>query len=523
LLKSVKAKSYSSLAKYGILIILCVVAIALVDTVISNISDFQYDEKYNFLKLFLSTQAGTAFFVALSAAFIAVQFVSLYYIRQYLRYESRLFAVFYKIALSFHFAMIAILIIAVATISINNQYPFELLEMAVGIGSTFASIVFFLLSKKLFDWYRKVGNKVILVFALAFLLLGATKIIFELGIFFALYDYNEIITPLTIVEFPDYKENAFLSFFEDAYWILAPGSFFLLWLGTVFLIQSYKKMIGRNKYRLLTVLSIIIFAPTPIGIYVNESDIGNFVDPVAFYTFTTFNATIAAILFFVTFSSLSKSIAAEHYLKNYLFITGLGLFLYFISDQATIEQHPFPPYGLITLVFLCMSSYLVFVGLLSSAISISRNADLRKTVLTILKQKFLYDISLGQLQSENEMHVRKIMQSIQDSNLATDVIPLESNEVNEMVDNVLSQLQDIKLEEDLKKGYYSLQLNCVKCHKFHRIHVRIAGDVPVDSTNTEYPKSDKLKCEQCGSLISFSGTNHLVVGAYTLTEHAQNP
>ena len=78
---------------------------------------------------------------------------------------------------------------------------------------------------------------------------------------------------------------------------------------------------------------------------------------------------LLAILFFVTFSSLSKSIRVEHRLKNYLFITGVGLLLYFISDQATIEQHPYPPYGLITLVFLCLSSYLVFVGLLSSAIS----------------------------------------------------------------------------------------------------------------------------------------------------------
>jgi hypothetical protein len=114
------------------------------------------------------------------------------------------------------------------------------------------------------------------------------------------------------------------------------------------------------------------------------------------------------------------------------------------------------------------------------------------------------------------------MQNIPDSNLATDILPLESEEVNEMVDNVLTQLQDIKMEEDLKKGYYSLQLNCVKCHKFLRVPVRIAGDIPVDSIITEYPKSHKLKCEQCGNIINLNGTDRLIAGAYSSTQQSEN-
>lgn len=500
--------------KIGIFVIFSLVAIELIDTVIGNISDFQYDPKYSFLNLFLTTQAGTNFFVVLFCLFIVIQFISLYYIRFYLKYESQLFAVFYKVTLFLHFVMIAILVLAVLDIVIYNQYAFYLSKIAVGIGSTFASIIFFLLSKRLFDWYKKVNNKLILLFGFAFLLLGITKVIFELGIFLVLYEYDEVITSNTIVEFPDYTRNAVLSFFQDSYWIFAVTSFFLLWLSTVFLIQNYKKTIGKNKYRMLTVLSLLVFVPTPIGIYVNESDIGNIIDPVIFYTFTTFNATIAAILFFITFSSLSKSITHEYQLKNYLFITGIGLLLYFISDQSTIEQHAYPPYGMISLVFLGYSAYLIFIGILSSAISLSRNVEVRRVVHDILRDRFLYDISLGELYTESESHVKKVISKIPKSDLATDVVPLESAEVHGMVDEVISQLQDIRVEEDFRKGYYVLQLDCLKCHKYYRIQVNLSENTSVHPTYVEYPKSEKFECDQCGNLIGLNGSSQLIVRQY---------
>ncbi len=511
-----KEKSHLALfQKIGILVIFSLVAIQLIDTVIGNISDFQYDPEYFFLNLFLATQSGVNFFVVLCILFIGIQFIFLYYIKLYLKYESSLFSIMYKITLLLHLVMIGILIITVLNIIIQNQYSFYLSKIAVGIGSTFASIIFVLLSKRLFSWYKKVNNNLILLFGFAFLLLGITKIVFELGIFISLYDYDEMITSGTIVEFPDYTRNAVLSFFQDSYWIFAVISFFLLWLGTVFLIQNYKEAVGKNKYRMLTILSLLVFVPTPIGIYFNESDIGNVIDPVAFYIFTTFNSTIAAILFFVTFSTLSRSITSEYPLKNYLFITGIGLLLYFISDQSTIEQHAYPPYGMISLVFLGYSAYLIFVGILSSAISLSRNIEVRKLVHNILKDRFLYDISLGQLYTENETHVKKIIDNIPKSDLATDVVPLETEEIHGMVNEVISQLQDIRVEEDFKKGYYVLQLDCIRCHKYYRIQVNVSENVSINPIFIEYPKSEKIECDRCGSLIGLNGSSQLIVSQYS--------
>jgi hypothetical protein len=46
--------------------------------------------------------------------------------------------------------------------------------------------------------------------------------------------------------------------------------------------------------------------------------------------------------------------------------------------------------------------------------------------------------------------VKKFIDNIPKSNLATDVVPLETEEVHEMVNEVISQLHDIRVGEDFK-------------------------------------------------------------------------
>ncbi len=55
-----------------------------------------------------------------------------------------------------------------------------------------------------------------------------------------------------------------------------------------------------------------------------------------------------------------------------MIISAFGLSLIFGSDQASILTNtPYPPFGLVTVSFLGLASYLVIVGVYSSAISVS--------------------------------------------------------------------------------------------------------------------------------------------------------
>lgn len=491
-----------------------IVAIELIDNVIGNVSDFQYDDKYSFLKLFLSSQTSIFFFTALTLSFIIIQFIFLYSINSYQRKKDKFDNSLYKSTLVLHLVLITVLVVVLLETIVYNSYYFFLSKLSIGIGSTIAAIIFFLLVYKFLRWYSNTKNKILLLFSIAFLLLAVTKIIFEVGIFFALYNNNEIIDSNTIVEFPDYTVDPFLSFFQDSYWIFASASFAILWLGIVLLVHKYRDNLGVKKYYTIISISVLIFIPTPFGIYLNESEIGSIIDPVLFYTITSFNATIAAILFFITFWIFSKNVSNSD-LKKYLILTGTGLLLYFVSDQATVEQHAFPSYGLISVTFLGYSAFLVYEGLISSAVLLSKDDKLRKTVHSQLKEQFLYDISLGEIYEKNERMItdRIIKKNLESTGL--DSSSLEQINVKNVMDDVLSSLMEIKEEEDKKNGYFTLSLNCIKCHKLLKFQINFSGSmVDVAKDHIGYPELEKFSCSNCGNVIDLSSSREKILSQF---------
>ena len=59
-------------------------------------------------------------------------------------------------------------------------------------------------------------------------------------------------------------------------------------------------------------------------------------------------------------------------------LKGIGLVLLFASNQAIIfVNEPYPPYGFVSVLYVGLASYLVLIGIYSSAISISEDSKLR--------------------------------------------------------------------------------------------------------------------------------------------------
>jgi hypothetical protein len=64
-----------------------------------------------------------------------------------------------------------------------------------------------------------------------------------------------------------------------------------------------------------------------------------------------------------------------------MIISGIGLVLLFVSNQAIIfVDEPFPHFGLANVSFMGLASYLVLIGIYSSAISISEDSRLRSSI-----------------------------------------------------------------------------------------------------------------------------------------------
>ena len=104
-----------------------------------------------------------------------------------------------------------------------------------------------------------------------------------------------------------------------------------------------------------------------------------------------------------------------------MIISAFGLALIFGSDQAIIlVNKPYPPFGLATVSFMGLSSYLLLIGIYSSAISVSEDSKLRQSIRKFaLKETKLLD-SIGMAQMEQEIEKRVIVLTKQNQDRMTE-------------------------------------------------------------------------------------------------------
>ena len=114
---------------------------------------------------------------------------------------------------------------------------------------------------------------------------------------------------------------------------------------------------------------------------------------------------------------MSKSIGGKYAVKNYLTIAAFGLVLLFTSNQAIVLLiAPYPPFGLVTVSFVGLSSYLILVGIYSSAISVSLDIGLRKSIRKSIEEHsgFLHGIGRAQMDKDVQEVVLKVSKDFSD-------------------------------------------------------------------------------------------------------------
>ena len=73
---------------------------------------------------------------------------------------------------------------------------------------------------------------------------------------------------------------------------------------------------------------------------------------------------IAGLFFAIAFLGVARKIKLKTMMKNYLIISSIGVIGLFSSVQPGMPFYvAYPPFGLVTLLFLGLSSYLLLIGL----------------------------------------------------------------------------------------------------------------------------------------------------------------
>jgi hypothetical protein len=116
-------------------------------------------------------------------------------------------------------------------------------------------------------------------------------------------------------------------------------------------------------------------------------------------------------------------------------------------DITVLQYRLYPPYRLVTQAFMPLGSYMLFIGIFTSATGVSRDAQLRKEFYKSAKSQLDLLKTIGITQMEKEL-LKEYKPMLNRSRILEkyDDPHLEQSDVREMIRDVLSELQSREVD-----------------------------------------------------------------------------
>jgi hypothetical protein len=387
-----------------IFIVVSIVVVAiLLDTLIIRISDLTLKSTSSWIVASFAIISGISFVGQnLILRFIKQNIDKSTALQKSLRLDS-----IYKMAVTVHYVLAAILVFVILQMLITSRYDVVLLNSALTISYAFAIIMMGIICHRFFSWFRLDKTYLMFLYGLSSLILVANAcIVLWLANSVLLARPGDVV-PHTLVHPPVLDIDPVLSALNNAYTMTTIISFIITWCATMTMLKNYIQKARKFTYWIALILPLAYFVSQFLVLYLGLLGPLIISNPI-FYSilFTivfTLSKPIGGIVFGIGFWMIARNIPKDNVVRSYLIISGCGFVILFASNQAIVLTFTYyPPFGLVTVSFVGLASYLVLVGIYSSAISISQDANLRREIrhLAIRESKLLDSIGTAQLEQE---------------------------------------------------------------------------------------------------------------------------
>lgn len=450
MVKSEKISEFS--ARHKSLLASILVAALMVDTMLSNISDIT--------NKILGSIGGVALFGAI---------VVMIYASSYLLFIGYSRQVGLKILLKskdLHYlykSMVIILhVLLVLSIAISfqlilfSEYDSFLLVIITLVGYLGASILLSLMTYHMYQWYkRNIRNVMLLLFVISSAVTAATCLSSGLsqGGLMLQTDFARV-SDNTGVVYPSLSSST-AQLFADIYslsLILGMLSYGLTWVAVSLLLHSYSRRIGLARYLLVISLPMGAFLLGIAPILFNLPTASTYFDPnLLLFRIISISALLSVgVLFGASFLTTVRVMKQHTYgaIVDYLFISAFGISSLFVSLAANIAFGAFPPFGISTYGFVTIASYFFFIGIYSSAIKVSSDIELRRTIRKSISEqsRFLNEIGSAQIEQKLETHALKLQkeQSEQLASVAGIQSEVSTNELKDYVRIAIEEMDKAK-------------------------------------------------------------------------------
>jgi hypothetical protein len=134
-------------------------------------------------------------------------------------------------------------------------------------------------------------------------------------------------------------------------------------------------------------------------------------------------------------------------------MSAYGLVLLFTSNQANVLINAsYPPFGIACASMIGLSSYLVMVGIYSSATSLAHDAKLRQTIRTyaVTESRLLDSIGMAHLEQDIQNRVLKMTKEIRRAMMEETGIysSLSEEETKQYLSEVLTEVKKFNKKEN---------------------------------------------------------------------------
>jgi hypothetical protein len=319
------------------------------------------------------------------------------------------FIVIYLITISL------LIIVLFSEMIIYNSYSIYLIYSLLII-THFTGIYFSVWgSIKFFNWFKSNNDKLLLVYAISFvtfIVLIALSLVYtltELGHFTETILPSDLKRTIHVISvnlseiYPFYRISFFLTFCS-------------IWVLTAFLLYDYFGRNNQKKFWLVLSIPMLFFLieffPVTLKLLIGLYQL----NPSIFLPFYTILSTIitfiGATMVSITLWLLIRKIPNKSF-RNYLVLVTFGLLLVLTSTQETpFPRFLFPPFGLITILFVGLAIYLLFMGFYSASLHISKDMSLVRNFANRIHQYgFFRNIAKSQLEQDIKGIMTKALQS----------------------------------------------------------------------------------------------------------------
>ena len=432
---------------YAIIILL--ISVLIIDTSLFRISDL--------IRVYVTPGWTTMLFVFMSVVYLLGQHILIRFARtksRQIREQGYLHLnILHKSVTITQYLLSGIIVFVLLQVLIFSEFYTSAISVAAVISYLLAIFMMVFLSLRFFSWFRLHKNPVVLFYFLSTITLTINAVFSFALISTISPGIPSLVGESQIVGMTrPIAASPFTTALNNGYIVTSILSFILLWLATALLLREYSKRIGKIAYWALVGIPLVYFLSQFPALFFNLFDSLIISNPTFFGIVLTLVFSLSkiagGILFGIAFWTIAKHLPDITVVKSYMVIAAYGLILFYISNQAGSSLFQlggvYPPFGLPTIAVIGFSSYLILVGIYSSAVSVAQDSRLRRAIRKSVQQQssLLDKIGTAQMQQEIENRVLSTIKS-QAENLRSETgieTSLDENEIREYMNEVIAKI-----------------------------------------------------------------------------------